>query len=121
MFFDDPVGTFSNLRHRLAPDGRFAFASWQALPANERVTVVVSEVANHFEISEFGGLAKGPGMFALKDQDETTTLLEEAGFTDVVFEPLAPSSLIGGGDTVDQSLDFLLGMGRVRGLVGPAE
>ncbi len=120
MFFDDPVRAFSNLRRSVAPDGRLAFVSWHALPANEWLTVVVSEVANHVEIPEFGGLAKGPGMFALKDENETTTLLEVAGFTDVVFEPLAPSILIGGGGTVDESMDFLLGMGMVRGLVGLA-
>ena len=120
MFFDDPIGAFSNLRHSLAPDGRLAFVSWQALPANEWLTVVANEVANHVEIPEFGGLAKGPGMFALKDQDETTTLLEAAGFTDVVFEPLAPAILVGGGGTVDQSMDFLLAMGMVRGLIGLA-
>ena len=120
LFFDDPVGAFSNLRRSLASDGRLAFVSWQALPANEWLTIVANEVANYVEIPEFGGLAKGPGMFALKDQNETTTLLESAGFTDVVFEPLAPTMLIGGGGTVDQSVDFLLGMGMVRGLIGLA-
>ena len=62
----------------------------------------------------------GRGCSASEDQDETTTLLEAAGFTDVVFELLAPSILIGGPGTVDQSMDFLLGMGMVRGLVGRA-
>jgi SAM-dependent methyltransferase len=120
MFFDDPVAAFSNLRRSLAPDGRLAFVSWQALPVNEWLTVVANEVAKHVEIPEFGGLVEGPGMFALKDRDDTTTLLEAVGFTDVVFEPLAPSILIGGGGTVDQSMDFLLGMGMVRGLIGLA-
>ena len=60
-------------------------------------------------------------MFALKDQDETTALLEAAGFTDVTFESLAPTILIGGGGTVDQSMEFLLGMGMARGLVSLAE
>ena len=120
MFFDDPVGAFSNLRRSLAPDGRLAFVSWQGLPANEWLTVIANQVANRADIPEFGGLAKGPGMFALKDQDETTALLETAGFTDVVFVPLAPTILIGGGGTVDQSMDFVLGMGMVRGLVGLA-
>lgn len=120
MFFDDPVEAFSNVRRSLAPDGRLAFVSWQGLPANQWLTVIANEVADSAEIPEFGGLAKGPGMFALKDQDETTSLLEAAGFTNVAFEPLAPTILIGGGGTVDQSMDFLLGMGMVRGLVGLA-
>ena len=120
MFFDDPVGAFSNLRRSLAPGGRLAFVSWQGLPANEWLTVIASQVAKHVEIPEFGGLAKGPGMFALMDQDETTALLQAAGFTEVAFESLAPTILIGGGGTVDQSMEFLLGMGMVRGLVGLA-
>ncbi len=61
MFFDDPVGAFSNLRRSLAPDGRLAFVSKQALLGNEWLTVVANEVANHIEIPEFGGLEKGPG------------------------------------------------------------
>jgi hypothetical protein len=99
------------------PGGRLAFVSWQGLQANEWLTVIASEVANRVEIPEFGGLSKGPGMFALMDQDETTELLEAAGFTGVAFEPLAPTVLIGGGGTVDQSMAFLLRMGMARGLV----
>jgi len=120
MFFDDPVGAFSNLRRSLAPGGRLAFVSWQGIPANEWLTVIASQVAKCVEMPEFGGLSKGPGMFALMDQDETTALLEAAGFSEVVFESLAPTILIGGGGTVDQSMEFLLGMGMVRGLVGLA-
>ena len=36
------------------------------------------------------------------------------------MESLAPTILIGGGGTVDQSMEFLLGMGMARGLVGLA-
>ncbi len=118
MFFDDPAAAFSNVRRSLAPDGLLAFVSWQGLPDNEWLTVVAEEVAKYADVPEFGGLAKGPGMFALKDQKETTALLEAAGFAEVALEPLAPDILIGGGGTVDQSMDFLLGMGMVRGLVG---
>jgi SAM-dependent methyltransferase len=117
MFFDDPVGAFSNLRRSLTPGGRLAFVSWQDLRANEWLAIIAGEVANRVEIPEFGGLSKGPGMFALKDQDETTSLLEAAGFTEVAFESVVPTILIGGGGTLDQSMDFLLGMGMVRGLV----
>lgn len=120
MFFDDPVGAFSNVRRSLAPGGRLAFVSWQGLPANDWLTVIASEVANHVEIPEFGGLSKGPGMFALKDPEETKVLLEVAGFTDVAFESLSPTILIGGGGTIDESMEFLLGMGMARGLVSLA-
>jgi hypothetical protein len=59
-------------------------------------------------------------MFALMDSDETRALLEAAGFTEVAFEPHAPTLLIGGGGTIDQSMEFLFGMGMARGLVGLA-
>jgi ubiquinone/menaquinone biosynthesis C-methylase UbiE len=120
MFFDDPVAAFANLRHSLAPKGRLAFICWQGLLANEWLKVIADQVAECVEIPEFGGLSKGPGMFALMDQTETTALLEMAGFNDVTFEPLAPTLLVGGGGTVNQSIDFLLGMGMVRGLIGLA-
>ena len=120
MFFDDPVGAFSNLRNSLAPGGRLAFVCWQGLPANEWLTIIANQVAKWVEIPEFGGLSKGPGMFALKDKDETTALLEAAGFADVTFESLDPTIVIGGGGTVDQSIEFLLGMGMARGLVSLA-
>jgi hypothetical protein len=120
MFFDDPVGAFTNLQRSLAPGGRLAFVSWQRLPANEWLTVIASQVAKRIEMPEFGGLSKGPGMFALMDPEETTALLEAAGFTEVEFESLSPTILIGGGGTVDQSMEFLLGMGMAQGLVGLA-
>lgn len=120
MFFDDPLTAFSNLRGSLAPGGRLAFISWQGLPANEWLTVVAGEVAKHVEIPEFGGLSRGPGMFALMDRDETTALLTTAGFTEVAFESLAPTLVVGGGGPLDESIDFLLGNGMVRGLVGLA-
>jgi len=104
----------------LAPGGRLAFVSWQDLPANEWLSVIASEVPNRVEIPEFGGLSKGPGMFALKDEDETTALLEAAGFSEVTFESLAATLLIAGGGTIDQSQEFLMGMGMARGLVGLA-
>jgi ubiquinone/menaquinone biosynthesis C-methylase UbiE len=120
MFFDDPVAAFSNLRRSIAPGGRLAFVSWQGLHANDWLTVIANEVANRVEIPEFGGLSRGPGMFALMDRDEMTALLGSAGFKEVAFESLAQTILIGGGGTVDQSMDFLLGMGMARGLIGLA-
>ncbi len=121
MFFDDPLAAFSNLRRSLTHDGRLAFVCWRGLAANEWLTIVASEVAKHVEIPEFGGLARGPGMFALMDPMETTTLLNASGFTRVTFEPLDPTIVIGGGGSVEQSVDFLCGMGMVRGLVGLTE
>jgi SAM-dependent methyltransferase len=117
MFFDDPEGGFVNLRRAMSPGGRVAFTCWQGLDENEWLTVVSSAVARHAEVPELGGLARGPGMFALKDPEETTALLTAAGFTQAVAEPLTTKMLIAGGGPPEESVEFLLGMGMVRGLL----
>ena len=121
MFFDDPVSAFANLRRALAPGGRIAFVCWQGLEANEWVLAVGRVVGQHAELPSLGGRAGGPGMFSLKDPDETGALLEAAGFTQIEIEPISPTILLGGGGTRDESIDFLLDMGIVRGLLGRLE
>jgi SAM-dependent methyltransferase len=118
MFFDDPEGAFENIRRSLAPGGRLSFVCWQDLEANEWLTIVSRAVAEHSDVPEFGGRSGGPGMFALKRPDETVALLTAAGFTQVDVAPIDTTLLLGGGGTVDDSFDFLLGMGMVRGLLG---
>ena len=120
MFFDDPVTAFANLRHALVPGGRMVFVCWQGLSANDWLMVLGRAVGEYAALPELGGQARGPGMFALCDPDEITALLHDSGFGPVEAEPLAPTVLLGGGDTVDASLDFLLGMGMARGLLGVA-
>jgi SAM-dependent methyltransferase len=118
MFFDDPVGAFSNIRRSMAVDGRIVFSTWKALDANEWLGPVVRAVSEHAEVPDLGGLANGGGMFALKDEAETADLLDAAGFTEVSVEPIAPTFLLGGGGSLDECADFLFGMGIVRGLLG---
>jgi ubiquinone/menaquinone biosynthesis C-methylase UbiE len=117
MFFDDPVRAFANLRRALVPGGRIAFVSWQGLEANDWVMTVGEVVRRYVPLPQLGGLAGGPGMFALQDPDEVRSLVEAAGFVDVEVEPVTPNIVIGGGGTLDESTDFLLGMGIVRGLL----
>jgi SAM-dependent methyltransferase len=118
MFFDDPEGAFANLRRALTSGGRVAFISWQELAANEWLMVVGRAVGRYAELPDLGGRAGGPGMFALKAPDETAALLTEVGFTQVGVEPVSTRILLAGGGTLDESLDFLLGMGMIRGLLG---
>lgn len=118
MFFDDPEGAFDNIRRSLASGGRLSLVCWQDLQANEWLRIVSDAVAEHAEVPDFGGRAAGPGMFALKRPDETISLLTATGFTQTVVAPIDTTLVLGGGGTVDDSLDFLLGMGMVRGLLG---
>ena len=121
MFFDDPVAAFTNLCRALAPGGRITFVCWQGLEANEWVSIVGDAVAKHVALPDLGGLAGGPGMFALSDSDETAGLLAAAGFTHVEVEAISPTILLGGGGSLDESIDFLLGAGIARGLLGLTE
>ena len=118
MFFDDPEGAFANLRRALAPQGRAAFITWQELDANEWLTVVGRAVARYAELPDLGGRSGGPGMFALQNPAETIALLTGAGFRNISVEPLSTDILLAGGGRLDESVDFLLGMGMIRGLLG---
>jgi SAM-dependent methyltransferase len=120
MFFDDPDVAFANLRRALAPGGTMAFVCWQGLEANEWLMVLGRAVSRYAPLPDLGGRAGGPGMFGLRDPDETSTLLRSAGFAQVECEPLERSILLGGGGSLDDSVGFLLGMGMARGLLGLA-
>lgn len=121
MFFDDPVGAFANLRRALAPGGRVVFVCWQGLEANEWVRLVGDAVAQHVALPDLGGRSGGPGMFALKHENEIASLLQTVGFSHTVVDPLAPTILLGGGGSLAESVDFLLSTGIVRGLLGHLE
>jgi hypothetical protein len=47
-------------------------------------------------------------------------VLHSAGFEQVECDPLTPTVLVGGGGALDESIDFLFGMGMARGLIGLA-
>lgn len=118
MFFDNPVGAFTNVRRALRPGGRLVFVCWQQLPANEWLRLIGDAVGRHVEVPEFGGLDRGPGMFSLCDVDEITTLLGASGFEQVECASCTPEILIGGGGSLDASIEFLLDTGMARGLLG---
>jgi ubiquinone/menaquinone biosynthesis C-methylase UbiE len=121
MFFDDPVSAFANVRRALAPGGLVAFVCWQALDANEWVNVIGRAVAHHTALPALGGQAGGPGMFSLQDSNEITALLDASGFAQIEIESISPTILLGGGGTLEEAFEFLLGMGIARGLLSPVD
>ncbi len=60
-------------------------------------------------------------MFALMNPDEIASVLEAAGFERFAIEPIAPTIRLGGGGTLDESIEFLLGTGIARGLLDRLE
>ena len=118
MFFDDPVAAFTNIHRAMARGGRIVFTTWQGLGANEWLAPVAAALAAHTDVPDLGGIANGGGMFALRDETEIAELLAASGFAGVEIESLTPTVTVGGGGTLDETAEFLFGMGIVRGLLG---
>jgi SAM-dependent methyltransferase len=86
MFFDQPAVAFANIRRQLRPGGRIAFACWQSMAQNPWFFAPI--VAGFVPPPPVPGPGKSQtGPFALADPDETTSILEAAGFTNVRREP----------------------------------
>ena len=119
MFFDDPVKAFANLRSALAVNGWLVFVCWQPLDANPWLLVPGLAAAAHVALPDLGG-GDGPGMFSLSSSDRIRTVLLQAGFSGVEIESLTPTITLGGGGTLDASLEFLLGTNIARALLDPA-
>jgi SAM-dependent methyltransferase len=89
MFFADPGAAFANIRRSLAPAGRFAFACWQPVFANEWMLVPgVAAAGVTGQLPPLPGPDE-PGPFSLADPERVDALLGGAGFTDIDVTPLA--------------------------------
>ncbi len=85
MFFDDPVAAFSNIRHSLAPGGKLSFVCWRPAPENEWTMVPTKAALQYVSLPEQVN-PNSPGPFAFGDKEYTSSILESAGFSDVVME-----------------------------------
>jgi len=116
MFFADPVAAFSNLRTALKPQGRLHFACWQPPRLNPWMAIAGKAVQPF--LTEPGGEAdpRAPGPFAFADPDYVRGILAESGFTDIRFEPLAPTLHLA--DTLEDGVRFLQEVGPLSRVIG---
>jgi SAM-dependent methyltransferase len=86
MLVADPAAAVTEVRRVVAPGGRLAVAVWDAPGANPWATIPGRTMIDlgHSEPPE----PDAPGMFALAEPGRLQELLESAGFTDVVVEPV---------------------------------
>lgn len=110
MFFVDPTAAFANLRTALQPDGRLAFVCWQERAANPWMTTLLAALASAVALPP-PPAPDAPGPFALGDRERLRRILDGAGFRDVAIEPFTPPVVLGGGGTLDESVEFALDLG----------
>ena len=112
MFFAEPALSFSNMRRGLRRGGRVVFACWREPRLNPWLMLPLMEAYKFApRLPELG--PEDPGPFAFASRARVGRVLGEAGFSDVVLDP------------VDLRLDTAVGRGldaAVEGAlaIGPA-
>lgn len=113
MFFDDPVGAFSNLHGALRPGARLAFVCWRTLAENGWATVSLTAALRHLPAPP-PPVPGAPGAFAFADPDRIHDILGRAGFLGVVVERFDTKAGVG---DLDQTLALVLRSGPVGALL----
>jgi SAM-dependent methyltransferase len=106
MFFADPVAAFANIRSATRPGGRLVFVCWQPQAANQWLLVPGAALAEHVR-PPGAAPGDGPGMFAFADPDRLRPILAAAGWRDIEITSERRSIMVGGGESVDDAVEFL--------------
>lgn len=120
MFFEDPVAAFTNLRNALIPGGRLAFMCWRPFMENPWMAVPMAAAAEHVELP-IPADPYGPGPFSLAEQEHTTSLLEQAGFSNISMTPNDQNLSMGGTGDLDDSVDFVLKIGPLSRIMAESD
>jgi SAM-dependent methyltransferase len=93
MFFEDPVGAFTNLRRATRAGGRLRFIAWRD-PAENPFLTTAERAAAALLPDLASRNPDAPGPFALASKDRTQRILTGSGWTDVDLRPVdVPCSL----------------------------
>ena len=102
MFFDDPVGAFSNLHRMIRRGGRISFVCWRSLQDNELdfVPLQAADLENAIDETPF----------SFERPDFVTNVLHSAGFGNVTISKF--DALVSSGD-VETTLKVLTKVGAL--------
>ena len=87
MFFAEPTLSFANLHTALRPGGRLAFACWRELQENPWMAVPLMEIYKHVPNLPVSG-PEDPGPFSFARADRVRRILDQAGFSAIILEPV---------------------------------
>lgn len=107
MFFDDPVAAFANFHAMASEDARLIFSCFRSLAENPWA----AEPMRLLDLPPPED-PTAPGPFAFADRQRVETILSEAGWTDIGFEPLGFAFISGTGeDAVEEALTLFKRIG----------
>ncbi len=111
MFFAEPEKAFANLLTALRPGGRLTCVTWRALGENPWMMVPLAAAAKHLPPSGPPPDPTAPGPFAFADSTRVEAILAAAGFEEIAHEAVDQEILVGGGRTLDQTVEFVMQLG----------
>ncbi len=121
MFFAAPEDAFSNLRSALRPGGQLTCVTWKPLAENPWMLVPAMAAAKHLPQSGPPPDPTAPGPFAFADPERVEAILATAGFENISHEPLDRELLIGGGRSLDETVEFIVQLGPVGAALREAD
>jgi SAM-dependent methyltransferase len=83
MFFERPEAALLHLRRQLVSSARVAFVAWQALAANQWLSLPLQIVHEALARADVPATTPGPSPFAFSDKSYVRQLLAHVGFRDV--------------------------------------
>ena len=109
QFFDNPVAGLRNMRRSLKPGGVMTMIVWRTIDDNPWLGVPKGIVLRFLPPVKEDADNCGPGPFSMASAEVVTKQLENAGYTDISFERIDASLLVGR-DT-DDAIAFQLALG----------
>jgi len=110
MFFAEPARSFANMRAGLRAGARLVFACWREPRENPWMMLPLEAAYRHVpRLPEAG--PEDPGPFSFASEQRVRGILERAGFTATMLEPIDLSFDLAEGQGLDRAIEMALAIG----------